>query len=227
MCQSQGPAPSPLSVFRAMVFELRRGSSVLLANCAVVTCALVALPVALTLARDSWFDATIEATAGADVSPAVLRATVRQLLRDPTIVQSTIAGARVPINEEDLADRVTVAPSARGALVRVEGRTPGEARQLARVLRSEVSQVATRQTDLRFSLGSEHVSSLGFPDRVVDALPGAFPRRNGPVWVGVAGFVAAAIVCTALALLSTSWGRTAMSGKPSDGLPRLQQGVRS
>jgi hypothetical protein len=202
-----------LSEYRAMVSELlRRAPHTLLATWAVVIFFLIGLPVALTLGREPWFDATIEAGAGAQVSPAVLGATVRRLVRDPIVEQSTIADAHLVINQEDLEDRITVAPSARGVLIRVRGRTPEGAGSLADVLRSKLSQAATRERDLRLVLGHERVSRLGFLDRVVDALPGAFPRRNGPAWIAVAGFVAAAVVCTGLTLF---WEPPAQRGPRS------------
>jgi hypothetical protein len=177
----------------------------LLATCAIVAFVLVVVPVALTLARASWFNATIEVRTRAHASRPVLGAKVRRLVRDSTVEQRTIADTHVVIGQKDLADRITTASSATGVVIRVRGRTPEEARSLADALASELSQVAEPDGDLRLVQGHERVSRLGFVDRVVDALPGAFPKRNGPTWIGFAGFVAAAIVCTGIRLLCGPW----------------------
>jgi hypothetical protein len=184
----------------------------LLATCAIVALVLVALPVALTLARASWFNATIEVRTRAHVSPPVLGAKVRRLVRDSTVEQRTIADTQLVIDQKDLAHRITMASSATGVVIRVRGRTPEEARSLADALASELSQAAERDGDLRLVLGRERVSRLGFVDRVVDTLPGAFPRRNGPAWIAVAGSIAAAIACTGLTLI---WGPWAQLGARS------------
>jgi hypothetical protein len=134
---------------------------------------------------------------------------------------------RIPMNEEDFADRVSVTPSVEGALVRVRGRTPEEARRIAQVLRSAVSQAAVRETDVQLFLASERVSGLGFLDQVIDSLPGAFPRRNGPAGVGFAGFVASVIVCAGLLLFRDPLDRAPKSGKARDVLSRARQSARS
>jgi hypothetical protein len=193
------------SEFRAMVSDPRRALHILLATGAIATLFLVALPVALTLARAPWFNATFQVGADAHVSPPVLAATVHRLVRDSKVEQSTIADTHLVIDQHDLADRITTASSATGILIRVRGRTPAEARSLADALGSELSQAAALGGEFRVVIGRERVSRLGFVDRVVDPLPGAFPKRNGPTWVGFAGFVAAAIVCTGMRLLCGHW----------------------
>jgi hypothetical protein len=184
-----------------MVSNPRRVPHMLLAMCAMVALFLVALPVALTLARAPWFNATFEVGADARVSHPVLAATVRRLVRDSSVEQSTIADTHLVIDQHDLADRITTASSATGILIRVRGRTPEEVRSLADALGSELSRAAALGGELRVVIGRERVARLGLVDRVVDALPGAFPKRNGPMWVGFAGFAAAAIVCTGMRVL--------------------------
>jgi hypothetical protein len=190
-----------------MVSDLRRPSNMLLATCTMVALVLVAFPVALTLARASWFNATIEVGTRAHVLPPVLGAKVRRLVRDSTVEQSTIADTHVVIDKKDLADRITTASSATGVVIRVRGRTPEEARSLADALASELSRAAERDGDLRLVLGRGRVSRLGLVDRVVDILPGAFPRRNGTAWIAVAGFVAAVIACMGLTLIWGAWAQ--------------------
>lgn len=182
-----------------------------------VMCLLVAVPVALTVARESRFVASIDVIpADAQVSHSALAAWARRLLEPPAVSKGTAqdAGAapftardaRAIIDNAALADRVTATPTARGALIRVWGRTPEEAARLADALALRLTQAAARKEEPRIVLRHRRLPRpTGFVDRVADALPGSFPGRAAPVWAGFAGFVVA-VAFTGIAILWTETG---------------------
>jgi hypothetical protein len=181
--------------------ELLRIPRVLLATWAVLICVLVTLPVVVTLARESRFEATFETAANRPVSPSALATSVRRLVRDPIVALSTVTDSHVMLSPAALADRVTVVTSARSVLVRVWGRTPEEARSLSEALGPELAEGAARKEGWRLVLIRKHFARPQLLDRTADALPGAFPKRQSPAWVGFAGLVVAIIVCVGIGFL--------------------------
>ena len=180
----------PISVVR----RIGRVPTSFIPTWVTITCLLVAVPVALTLAREPRFVASIIATSGeAQIPPSALATSVRRLLEDPTVSAGTVQDARVVISQADFAERVMTIPTARGVLVEVAGGTPGEASRLAVALAPHLEQAAERGGERIVFENTRLPSSSRFVDRVVDALPGPFPRRPDPLWAGLAGFVLAAV----------------------------------
>lgn len=187
---------------RTAFSELLRIPRMLLATWAMVVCVLVTLPVLLTVARETRFEATFEIAADRPLSPSALAASVRILVRDPIVALSTVTDSHSTLSPAALPDRVTVVPSGRTVLVRVWGRTPNEARALAEALAPELAEGVERKEDWRLVLARKHFPDPPFLDRVADALPGSFPRRPHPAWAGLAGLIVSVITCAGLALLA-------------------------
>jgi hypothetical protein len=161
---------------------------------------LVVVPVALTLARETRFVASIEATSGdAQLSNTALTASLQQAVvppkdtvetSDPPAKPITPQEARVIADEATLQDRVTATPIAGGALVSVWGSTPAEAARLEDALARKLEQETAGVEQV--VLGPRHLPTVTRSvDKVVDALPGPFPGRPHPVWAGVAGLLVA------------------------------------
>jgi hypothetical protein len=198
--------------------RLGRVPRMLLATWVAVMCVLVAVPVALTLARESRFVVSMDTTRGdAQISHSALAASVRRLVEPPKVSKETARDARakpftardarVIIDDAALAARVTATPTARGVLVRVWGRTPKEAARLADALALRLTSAAVRKEEPRIVLGPRRLPRpTGFVDRAVDALPGPFPGRADPVWVGFAGFLVALLAWTSIILVRSEGG---------------------
>jgi hypothetical protein len=201
------PEPLPQAAGHRMTLSKRVGrvSPTMFATCGAAMCLLVAVPVALTLARASRFVASINATPrDAQSSDSAFAASVRRLLKDPMASNGTVQAARVDITQADFAGRLRTIPTAAGVLVTVWGRTPDEADRLANALAPRLAQAAKRAEVPPIVVAPGPPSRpTRLADRVIDALPGRFPRRLEPVRVGVTGFVAGLLAWSAIALL---WG---------------------
>jgi len=196
-------------MFTAPAYELARLPRASAVTGVVVMCVLVVVPVALTLARETRFEASMVATGrGTRDSHAALAASVRQLveprkisngIRDAPAEHAAPVDPRILVDDAALADRVTVFPTTRGVLMTVWGTTPAEAAHLTDALAERVYNAA-RAGRLPIVLGSRQVSvPTGLADRTIDALPGPFPGRPDPVWAGLAGsFVVASVLCALL-----------------------------
>jgi hypothetical protein len=187
----------------------------------VVLLVLVVVPVALTLAREPRFVASIEATSSdAQLSDAALAASLRQVVEPPTDTVETPDPPTKPItpqealliaDEATLEDRVTATPVARGALVSVWGSTPAEAARLGDALARKLEQDTGVE---QVVLGARHPPTVTRSvDKVVDALPGPFPGRPHPVWAGAAGLLVGVAVLAALLRFETTLARRSPTGR--------------
>jgi hypothetical protein len=162
-----------------------------------LTCALVAIPVGLTLARESRFVASIEMTPrSASLSPSDLEASVNRLVTDRAASFGTVVAADVFVDPERLADRVSAVPTSGGVRVEVSGATPAEADRLAAAVVRTVRRAQNPRIVVRSAPGPERLV-----DRVTDALPGKFPARPDPLWAGVAGLAFGLLAFVAIALV--------------------------
>jgi hypothetical protein len=194
--------PSPADEVRASlpnpVGALRRIPAVVWIVAAVC---LVALPVALTVARGDPYSASIGATTrGEHVEPAALAASMRRLLRDPVVATGIVLGAHADLAGSQLSDRLVVTATRGGVLIRIHGRTAGDARRRAVALVGQLAQEASRDQPFRIVLGPVRTSAkLDFADRIVDRFPGSAPGKPDTIWVALAGVLTGLLLCTALA----------------------------
>lgn len=189
----------------SVVERIGHGRTSQIATWATITCLLVAVPIALTLAREPRFAASITATSqDAQTPSSALATSLRRLLEDPTVSAGTAQDARlILIDQTDFAERVTAIPTAGGVLVTVTGGTPDEAVRLADALTRQLQQAAAR-SGLRIVFENTRIPRTSrLVDRVVNALPGTFPRRPDPLWAGLAGFVVAVVAFAGASLLDS------------------------
>ncbi|MGH2726836.1 MAG: hypothetical protein ACRDKS_07645 [Actinomycetota bacterium] len=206
--------------------ELGRSPQIVGVAWVAILLVLVVAPVALTLARESRFVASVEVTSGdAQLSPAALAASLPAAVKPSKDTEETPDApadpitpqeARVIADEATVADRVTATPIARGAVVSVWGSTPAEAARLGDALAMKLEQDAAQAGTGRVILGARHIPTVTRPiDRVVDALPGPFPGRPHPLWAGFTGLLVAVTLRAAL-LLS---GSDLMRRSPTERVP--------
>jgi hypothetical protein len=168
-----------------------------LATWGALTCVLVAVPVGLTLARESRFVAAIEMTPrSASTSPTELAATVNRLLADFSASFETLVDAEVFVDPARLGDRVSAVPTPNGVRAEVWGTTPTEADRLAAAVARTVSRAEKPGIALTPAPGTERLA-----DRVADALPGRFPARPDPLWAGLAGLAVGLVSFIAIVLV--------------------------
>jgi len=197
--------------------SLRQVPSLLLLAWATVAVALVAVPVVLTLVRDSRFDASVEITpADPDIAPSTLAASVRRLVEDTGYAEATIRDSVVVVDDGNLAERVSAIPLADTVRVTVWGRTPEEASRLLDALLRQAADAAEQDDRLLIVLGPARTSAPSRAvDRAIDRLPGPLPRRPSPIGVAFAGLLVALLGCAVIAFL---WSRhpAAAAANPTD-----------
>jgi len=108
---------------------------------------LVALPVAVTAARDTSFSASVQAFPIEQPRVRPIHDTaayVRKLLSDPLVLQGTAAGAGFPVVASSLPPKVSVTPLPEGALITARADSPDHARLLVSALAAQVANASAR-----------------------------------------------------------------------------------
>ena len=168
----------------------------MLARWAAFACLVVAMPVALTLAREPRFVTTIELTPRtAESSPAALAASVSRLVEDRSISYATTVDADVSVDPAHLAERVRVVPSPDAVRVEVWGKTSGQADRLAAALVRTFRRAENPGIVVVPAPGPDRLV-----DRAADALPGVFPTRPDPFWAGFAALALCVLAVVAFGL---------------------------
>ena len=216
--------PLPQAAGGRLTFSQRVGRlpRLMFAMGGTAMCLLVAVPVALTLSRAPRFVSSIAVTPrDAHGSRVAFAASIRRLLEDPMTSSGTVRAAHVDVTPADLPLRLLTIPTAAGVLVTTWGRTPDEAERLANALAPQLADAARRASVPPIVVAADPPSRpTRLVDRVVDALPGPFPRRVEPVRVGLTGFVAGLLACGAIALL---WGGGPATARAKQGGTRMSE----
>ena len=158
----------------------------------LVVILLTSVPIAANAARDAKYDVEMEAFLAADGTGHPV-AYVRRLLSDPVVAANASATSGMKLETRRLQLETELRQTLRSVMIIVHGQTPDQAQAIARGLRLALNGAS----DKRLAFGPE--PAVPEPprrlDRLIERLPGPFPPRRDPLWVGLAGLAAGLVLC--------------------------------
>jgi hypothetical protein len=160
----------------------------------LVVVLLTSVPLAANAARDATYDVEMEAFLAADGTGDPV-AYVGRLLSDPVVAANASTTSGLELDTSRIQQETELRQTLRSVLITVHGQTPEQAQAAARGLRLALNGAS----DKRLAFGPE--PAVPEPprrlDRLVERLPGPFPPRRDPLWVGLAGLAAGLVLCAA------------------------------
>jgi hypothetical protein len=158
----------------------------------LVVVLLTFVPIAANAARDATYDVEMEAFLAPDgtADPVTF---VGRLLSDPVVAANASATSGLKLDTRRIRQETELRQTLRSVMITVHGQTPEQAQATARGLRLALNGAS----DKRLAFGPE--PAVPEPprrlDRLIERLPGPFPPRRDPLWVGMAGLAAGLVLC--------------------------------